>query len=89
MDNTNKKAPFKRIRVLGKSNPYLTTNKKKIKRLKLKTPLRAVFVIHQNIYILWRNIYIKKSDNVDKEKTIEPTKVFEHRKSLNLFVSSH
>ena len=36
MDNTNIKAPFKPIRVVGKSNPYFSTNKDK--QIKIKKP---------------------------------------------------
>ena len=55
--NTNTKAPFERVRVVGKSNPYLTTNKDK--RIKIKTPVKGNFR-YTSKYILTVEKYLDK-----------------------------
>ena len=39
--NTNTKSPFKRVRVIGKSNPYLITDKSK--HFRIKKPVKGGF----------------------------------------------
>ena len=75
---TNTKAPFKRVRVVGKSNPYLTTNKDK--HIKTKEPVKGGFRYTSKCILTVEKFVNKKLNNVDKEKTIEATKVFDHLK---------
>ena len=86
-NTTNIKARFKRVRVIGKSNPYLTTNKDK--HIKIKEPVKGGFR-YSSKYINTIEKYLnRKLNNVDKEKTTEPVEVFKHLKSLNLFEPSN
>ena len=81
--NTSTEAPFKRVHVVGKSNPHLTTNKDK--HIKIENPVKGSFR-YTSLYIRSVEKYLnKKFNQVHTEKTIEPIEVFNHLKSLNLF----
>ena len=75
-DTTKIKAPFKRVRSVGKSNPYLSTNKDK--HINIEKPVKGGFrYTSKYVHIVEKYLY-KKINNVDKEKTIEPVEVFKH-----------
>jgi hypothetical protein len=79
-NNNKNKAPFKRVRVVGKSTSYLTTNKNK--RIKIKDNVKGF----TTAYINTVNKYLHKQLNqTGTAATIEPEEAFEHLKSLNLF----
>ena len=78
-----KKAPFKRVRTIGKSTAYLTTNKNK--HIKIKEPVKGG-VRFTSKYINIVDKYLnKKLNKIGKGNTIEPEQAFNHLKSLNIF----
>ena len=82
-NKSKKNAPFKRVRVVGKSTAYLTTNKNK--HIKIKEPVKGG-VRFTSTYINTVDKYLnKKLNKIDRAASIEQEEAFQHLKSLNLF----
>ena len=88
MDNTdatnnNTKAPFKRIRIIGKSNPYLITYKNK--QTRIKKTVKGKFR-YSSKYINTIEKYLnEKLNNVGVDGEVDVVEIFKYLKSLNLF----